>query len=47
MVVQSGVAGMSAFFKRQIENSGDVTMTNEQRVCEETNAPYILNTKKT
>ncbi len=34
---------MSAFFKRQIENSGDVTLTNEQRVstalqCRKVNA---------
>jgi hypothetical protein len=29
---QTGVAGMSAFFKRQIEKSGDATLTNEQRV---------------
>eukprot|EP00604_Paraphysomonas_vestita_P002465 CAMPEP_0174819334 /NCGR_PEP_ID=MMETSP1107-20130205/2493_1 /TAXON_ID=36770 /ORGANISM="Paraphysomonas vestita, Strain GFlagA" /LENGTH=150 /DNA_ID=CAMNT_0016032617 /DNA_START=417 /DNA_END=872 /DNA_ORIENTATION=- len=31
----TGVAGMSAFFKRQIEKSGDVTQTNEQRIKEE------------
>ena len=29
---QTGVAGMSAFFKRQIENSTDSTLTNEQKV---------------
>jgi len=31
----TGVAGMSAFFKRQIESSGDTTKSNEQRIKEE------------
>eukprot|EP00604_Paraphysomonas_vestita_P000881 CAMPEP_0174819118 /NCGR_PEP_ID=MMETSP1107-20130205/2160_1 /TAXON_ID=36770 /ORGANISM="Paraphysomonas vestita, Strain GFlagA" /LENGTH=149 /DNA_ID=CAMNT_0016032023 /DNA_START=481 /DNA_END=930 /DNA_ORIENTATION=- len=31
----TGVAGMSAFFKRQIENAGDATQTNEQKIKEE------------
>jgi len=31
----TGVAGMSAFFKRQIESAGDATQTNEQRIKEE------------
>lgn len=31
----TGVAGMSAFFKRRIEDQGDVTKTNEQKIKEE------------
>ena len=31
----TGVAGMSAFFKRQAENAKDSTMTNEQKIKEE------------
>jgi len=30
--LQTGVAGMRAFFARQAENAGDVTKTNEQTV---------------
>jgi hypothetical protein len=29
---QTGVAGMKAFFKRQAENTQDITKTNEQKV---------------
>ena len=32
MILQTGVAGMSAFFKRQIESSSDASLTNEQKV---------------
>eukprot|EP01032_Pedospumella_encystans_P019571 gene19571-22250_t len=31
----TGVAGMRAFFARQVENAGDVTKTNEQTIKEE------------
>lgn len=31
----SGVKGRAAFFKRQAENTGDVTKSNEQRIKEE------------
>jgi len=31
-MMQTGVAGMSAFFKRQMENVQDTSLTNEQKV---------------
>jgi hypothetical protein len=31
----SGVKGRAAFFKRQAENTGDITKSNEQRIKEE------------